>query len=340
MFANVQIKKVTRAGANSKSSHILREGEKYKDWIGKERNIVLKKAPIGTFTKAQKPSPTKDEKKSEADRRKELKNINANISTYQKRISKLDEELDRERILKMQKKLDEYYKKRDELKSNKQVEETRGRNKKIEYIEFVFGLTDTPTLDDELNQRFTEELNKFLQKDFFKKLETTTSSVHLDQSFLHAHILVKLPENTTWDKYIKKHYKDDGRKLYKDLSISWARHCKRNGLEELIGEEIEEHTLGGKKDYSKYLNKFKENEDTEAFKERLKALQGKQIERVKARESRKSLSKIAEQAEAINKSSRFTSSKAESNRDDLSQSTQTDLSSTSDAQIYKSKKQK
>jgi len=297
MYATIQIKKTSRAGGNSKSSHILREGEKYEKWIGAERNIVLAKAPIGTFTKAQRATPTRDEKKSEVDRKKELKNINANIATYRKRINGLDEELDRERILKMQRKLDEYYKKRDELKEAKLVEETRGRKQEIEYVEFVFGLTDTPTLDDELNQKFNETLQSFLKKSFFEELQTVTASVHLDQSFLHAHILVKLPENTTWDKYIKNYYKNDGRELYKDISNAWTRHCKKNGLEELIGEEIEEHTTGGKRDYSKYLNKFKEEQDTEAFKERLKKLQNEQMKQLRARESRRNLAEIAKHSE-------------------------------------------
>ena len=240
-------------------------------------------------------------------------------------ISNLPEAI-KSKVEKLQLKIKEFITEREELKSDKQVEETRGRNKKVDYVEFVLGLTDVPTKDNELNILFKSTVMEFIeQEDIFKNLEMTTGSIHLDQAFLHTHVLFKIPDNTTWDKHITKNNSNiDGRSIYKSISKAWLSHCKKKGLEELIGEKFKEHTDGGKREYSKSLHTWRDNQDTKAFEERLKALQEKQLKRVEARKANP-IAKLAEEAEKNMKASEallFGSSKAES-KDSAAQSSYT-----------------
>ena len=93
MYANVQIKKKSNRGANVTSTHILREGEKYKKMREIATNIILKK-PTEKFAKIQKDTSTRKEKLSETNRQKKLKTVNAKIPKYEERINSLlpDEE--------------------------------------------------------------------------------------------------------------------------------------------------------------------------------------------------------------------------------------------------------
>lgn len=177
------------------------------------------------------------------------------------------------KVTKIQEKIKDLFKERDILKNEKEVPETRGRNQNVKYIEFVFGLTGVTTKDKNINAEFEATLSKFLTDPFFKGMETTTGSIHLDQSYLHAHVLFKIPENTTWDKYLKKHIKDDGRKVYKAISNAWHKRCKKSGLEELIGDEFIEHQVGNGKDYIKSLQKWKDTLSEEDNKKHLERLQ-------------------------------------------------------------------
>jgi len=254
MNASAQIKTHTAKSASAKNSHILRMSDAYKN-----PKIIILQKPDEKFSSSKKPKLTKNEKQFEADRKKELKSINALISKYKKRILGLGDpqaEQDQERLLKMQEKLKEYEAKREELKASKQVEETRGRKKEKDYIEFELCLTGVPPTDGRVIKAFEIVQSHFLKEKFFQPLKLVTNAVHLDQHSLHSHAVFEIPRDKTWTGYLES-FKKSGKEVYKEISKAWHRYCKAN-LEKVIGKEFEPQQSG--KRY-KSLKKYKE--DTE-----------------------------------------------------------------------------
>ena len=253
MHATVQVKKRSSTGGANQSAHILRESERYESMKNELPNIILKK-PVEKFEQHPKGDArfSKEELATDKERQKELKKVNASISTYKKRISQTD---DPKRLERLQKKLDEYLEKREELKGDKQIEK-RGRKQRNNYIEYVFNLTGATTRNQQANAQFAKAVHSFVQDDFFKGMELTTGAVHLDQSSLHAHVLFKLPEGKTWERYAKQ-FRNDVREVYKVISQQWEKHIKRSGIAQILGEKLEENKEGGRRFYFP-LRKYKE----------------------------------------------------------------------------------
>lgn len=230
MNTSVQVKTHTSSSAKNKNVHNLREGEHYENI-----NILILKEPKEQFSKSKKVQ-NKIVKVKDSERQKELKRVNSSIGTYQKRVAKLDEDLDKERILKMQEKIKELIEKRELLKSQK-VDETRGRKKEKTHVEFELCLTGVPPENKNEIEAFTEVQSAFLTSSFFKGLELVSNAVHLDQSSVHSHAIFKIPENTTWKKYLKQ-FGEDGREIYKMIQNGWHALCKQR-LEPILGKEFE-----------------------------------------------------------------------------------------------------
>ena len=87
------------------------------------------------------------------------------------------------------------------LENQKSGNETRGRKKEKQFVEFIFSLTNTEPTNSDLNNRFALAQSNFLKK-YFGSYELVTNVVHLDQTSLHAHAIVKLPKGKTWTELV------------------------------------------------------------------------------------------------------------------------------------------
>ena len=102
----------------------------------------------------------------------------------------------------MQNKIAEYEKEIKDLENQKSGKETRGRKKEKQFVEFIFSLTNTePTNNSDLNNRFALAQAKYLKK-YFGSYELVTNVMHLDQTSLHAHGIIKLSKGKTWTELI------------------------------------------------------------------------------------------------------------------------------------------
>ena len=109
MNSSVQIKSHTSRTAKNKNTHILRNSEAYKN-----PNIIVLEKNDNAFKK-EKEIIQKDILKQEEIRKYELKKINSSIATYRKRIEKAETP---GQIEKLEKKLNEYLEKRENLKNS------------------------------------------------------------------------------------------------------------------------------------------------------------------------------------------------------------------------------
>lgn len=262
MNSSVQIKSHTSRTAKNKNTHILRNSEAYKN-----PNIIVLEKNDNAFKK-EKEIIQKDILKQEEIRKYELKKINSSIATYRKRIEKAETP---GQIEKLEKKLNEYLEKRENLKSGKSLElkETRGRTKEKDFIEFEFSLTKS---QDHKNNNQVQKILYSAQEEtqnkfkFFKELEVVTNVMHLDQFSLHTHLLCKVPKNKTIDNLLKAETKEQGlensRSLYKSIQ-TFFNVTLREKLKAL-NLSLQEHTTG-----NKYLSlkKYKESQEQERLKE-------------------------------------------------------------------------
>lgn len=256
MNASVQIKTHSSTSARNKNTHILRNSEAYEN----PRIIVLYQNDLRNFQKPEKQKPEMAVLKNEDERKKELNTVNSNIRTYQKRIEAIipDDEQKRKRILKMEEKLRELLKKREELKQAKEVTETRGKKQKHHYIEFVMSITNSNEYlqDEEFVEVFQELQIEFLKNNLFQELELETNAIHLDQYSVHSHALFKLPNGVTWKKYLAQFDGKDGREIYKQISKAWHSLVK-NALFQRFGITLENQTSGQR--YKSLRNYKKQN---------------------------------------------------------------------------------
>ncbi len=257
MNSSVQIKTHTTTSARNKNTHNLRNSSEYKNV-----NIqVLEQNEIAFKKENEKDLIQKDILKQEENRKYELKKINSSIATYRKRIEKAETP---EQIEKLQKKLDEYLEKREDLKNGKSLEikETRGKKKEKDFIEFEFALTNSNHLKENQEVRkalfeATEDTQKNFK--FFKELEVVSNVMHLDQFSLHTHLLCKVPKDKTIDNLFKSEILEKGlentRKLYKSIQ-TFFNETLRERLKDLNLELGTQET--GKKYFG--LNLYKKNQ--------------------------------------------------------------------------------
>ena len=254
MNTSVQIKTHSNSSAKNKNTHILRNSEAYKNpdiSILQKNDIAFKK---------EKEILQKEILKQEENRKYELKKINSSINTYKKRLELATDEKQKE---KLEKKLNEYFEKREDLKQNKssEVKETRGRKKEKHFVELEFSLTRSNSYKnrDEIQQALISSQNETIKHfKMFDDMQVVTNVMHKDQHSLHTHMLFKLPKNKTFDTLLKSEIVErgleTGRNVYKAIQ-DFFNGTVREKLKE-YNLEIRTHETG--KSYSG-LRKYKEN---------------------------------------------------------------------------------
>ena len=190
--ATIQIKTLTPRQAINRTNENLRLGTKFTS----QNIVVLENNLASTSFSAEKKERSQEDKEIG----QKIHALRASIKTYQKRISQTTDE---KKITKMQNKILDYEDEIQNLKTQKSGNETRGRKKEKQFVEFIFSLTNTEPTNSDLNNRFAQAQSNFLKK-YFGSYELVTNVVHLDQTSLHAHAIVKLPKGKTWTELILK----------------------------------------------------------------------------------------------------------------------------------------
>ena len=254
MNTSVQIKTHSTTSAKNKNTHILRNSEAYKN----PDILVIQKNDIAF--KKEKEILQKEILKQEENRKYELKKINSSINTYKKRLELATDEKQKE---KLEKKLNEYFEKREDLKQNKssEVKETRGRKKEKHFVELEFSLTRSNSYKnkEEIQQALISSQNETIKHfKMFDDMQVVTNVMHKDQHSLHTHMLFKLPKNKTFDTLLKSEIVErgleTGRNVYKAIQDFFNRTVREKLKEYNL--EIGTHETG--KSYSG-LRKYKEN---------------------------------------------------------------------------------
>lgn len=232
----------------------MRNSEAYKN----PNILVIQKNDIAF--KKEKEILQKEILKQEENRKYELKKINSSINTYKKRLELAADEKQKE---KLEKKLNEYLEKREDLKQNKssEVKETRGRKKEKHFVELEFSLTKSNSYKnrDEIQQALISSQNETIKHfKMFDDMQVVTNVMHKDQHSLHTHLLFKLPKNKTFDTLLKSEIVErgleTGRNVYKAIQDFFNRTVREKLKEYNL--EIRTHETG--KSYSG-LRKYKEN---------------------------------------------------------------------------------
>ena len=198
--------------------------------------------------------------KQEENRKYELKKINSSINTYKKRLELATDEKQKE---KLEKKLNEYLEKREDLKQNKssEVKETRGRKKEKHFVELEFSLTRSNSYKnkEEIQQALISSQNKTIKHfKMFDDMQVVTNVMHKDQYSLHTHMLFKLPKNKTFDTLLKSEILERGLKTGKNVYKAIQDFFNGTVREKLKEYNLEIGTHETGKSYSG-LRKYKEN---------------------------------------------------------------------------------
>ena len=254
MNTSVQIKTHSTTSAKNKNTHILRNSEAYKNpdiSILQKNDIAFKK---------EKEILQKEILKQEENRKYELKKINSSINTYKKRLELATDEKQKE---KLEKKLNEYFEKREDLKQNKssEVKETRGRKKEKHFVELEFSLTRSNSYKnkEEIQQALISSQNKTIKHfKMFDDMQVVTNVMHKDQYSLHTHMLFKLPKNKTFDTLLKSEILERGLKTGKNVYKAIQDFFNGTVREKLKEYNLEIGTHETGKSYSG-LRKYKEN---------------------------------------------------------------------------------
>ena len=189
--ATIQIKTLTPRQAINRTNENLRLGTKFTS----QNIVVLENNLASTSFSTEKKERSQEDKEIG----QKINALRASIKTYQKRISQTTDE---KKIAKMQNKILGYEDEIQNLETQKSGNETRGRKKEKQFVEFIFSLTNTEPSKD-LNNRFALAQSNFLKK-YFSEYELVTNVMHLDQTSLHAHAIIKLPKGKTWTELILK----------------------------------------------------------------------------------------------------------------------------------------
>ena len=254
MNTSVQIKTHSTTSAKNKNTHILRNSEAYKN----PNILVIQKNDIAF--KKEKEILQKEILKQEENRKYELKKINSSINTYKKRLELATDEKQKE---KLEKKLNEYLEKREDLKQNKssEVKETRGRKKEKHFVELEFSLTRSNSYKnkEEIQQALISSQNKTIKHfKMFDDMQVVTNVMHKDQYSLHTHMLFKLPKNKTFDTLLKSEILERGLKTGKNVYKAIQDFFNGTVREKLKEYNLEIGTHETGKSYSG-LRKYKEN---------------------------------------------------------------------------------
>ena len=232
----------------------MRNSEAYKN----PNILVIQKNDIAF--KKEKEILQKEILKQEENRKYELKKINSSINTYKKRLELAADEKQKE---KLEKKLNEYLEKREDLKQNKssEVKETRGRKKEKHFVELEFSLTRSNSYKnrDEIQQALISSQNETIKHfKMFDDMQVVTNVMHKDQYSLHTHMLFKLPKNKTFDTLLKSEILERGLKTGKNVYKAIQDFFNGTVREKLKEYNLEIGTHETGKSYSG-LRKYKEN---------------------------------------------------------------------------------
>ena len=232
----------------------MRNSEAYKN----PDILVIQKNDIAF--KKEKEILQKEILKQEENRKYELKKINSSINTYKKRLELATDEKQKE---KLEKKLNEYFEKREDLKQNKssEVKETRGRKKEKHFVELEFSLTRSNSYKnkEEIQQALISSQNETIKHfKMFDDMQVVTNVMHKDQHSLHTHMLFKLPKNKTFDTLLKSEILERGLKTGKNVYKAIQDFFNGTVREKLKEYNLEIRTHETGKSYSG-LRKYKEN---------------------------------------------------------------------------------
>lgn len=185
-----------RNSASRQSSHILREGDGYKN-----SNIIPLFIPKEDVFLAPKLSLNS----------KERRGLQNQLQVYRSRQKKYDE--GSPLWLKQEAKIVQI---REQLNNA-----GKQRKNTVNFFELELCLTDTPPSSIH-HITFGDKVKGWLKKEF-PDLEPVVGAVHLDQYSLHAHVMFKVPDETTWRKFCDERY-GGNRELAVALTQSWHDH--------------------------------------------------------------------------------------------------------------------
>lgn len=229
--ATIQIKTLTPRQAINRTNENLRLGEKFKE----TKNVIVL---VNNLASTSFSTEKKERSQEDKEIGQKINALRASIKTYQKRISQTTDE---KKIAKMQNKILGYEDEIQNLEAQKSGNETRGRKKEKQFVEMIFSLTNTKPTNENLNNRFALAQAKYIEE-CFSEYELVSNVMHLDQSSLHAHAIVKLPKGKTWTECVLKEdkalltEKETSKKLYDALKQAYknlARHFQGFMSEEL-----------------------------------------------------------------------------------------------------------
>lgn len=204
--ARVGLKTRGRNSASRQSSHIMRQGDSYKN-----ANIIPLFIPKENAFLAPKLSLNATERKA----------LGNKMQSYKSRQKKY--EYGSPLWLKQEAKIVAIRQKLDGAGNQ--------RKNTVNFFELELCLTNTPPTHP-ISKDYERLLREWLKKEF-PELTPITGAVHLDQASLHAHIMFAVPEGMSWKQFVETKY-GDNRIAPVAMTQSWHDH---------IGKHIELEAL-------------------------------------------------------------------------------------------------
>lgn len=238
--ARVGLKTHGRNSAGRQSSHILRQGDEYKN-----ANIVPLFIPKEDAFLAPKLSLNATERKA----------LGNKMQAYKSRQKKYENGSPL------------WLKQESKIVAIRQKLDGAGNQRKntVNFFELELCLTNTPPVHL-ISKNFERFLREWLKKEF-PELTPVAGAIHLDQFSLHGHVMFKVPDGTTWRNFCDVCY-GGNRELAVALTQSWHKH---------IGAHIELEAL--KVGQGKRYKKLKDYKAETGFKGSIgSAAQAEQIE--------------------------------------------------------------
>lgn len=194
--ARVGLKTRGRNSASRQSSHILRQGDSYKN-----ANIIPLFIPKENAFLAPKLSLNASERKA----------LSNKLQAYKSRQKKYDQGSPL------------WLKQEAKIVQIRQQLDRAGKDRKntVHFFELELCLTDKPPSSIH-RLAFGDHVRGWLKKEF-PDLVPVCGAVHLDQHSLHAHAMFAVPDGTTWRQFCDERY-GGNRELAVALTQSWHEH--------------------------------------------------------------------------------------------------------------------
>lgn len=201
--ARAGLKTRNRGSASRQSSHVLRQGERYR-----HPKIVTIFTPSDNAFKAPKSSLSAEKRRS----------LQKQIQVYKSRQRKLDE--GSSKWLKHEAKITEMREQLDRAGDD--------RRNTVHFFELELCLTDTPPTSPYAKD-LPDWIREFIKKEF-PDLTPTTGAVHLDQGALHGHVIIPVPDGTTWRQWTIDNY-GGNRQFALAITERWHSFVASKGVE-------------------------------------------------------------------------------------------------------------